>query len=265
MECTEARLGLYALLDNELDIAQNLELLSHLEGCPACQQELELEARLKALIQGQLSGMTPSPELWRKVVQRIEQEGEFERHRWPTVGRLWPRRRLSHLAVAALVLVIVGLLSLFVSMPRETPTLLAEELITDHRRAMSRLDGPVEFSASDPAAIVARFRARFVVSSAVPVLAHTDARLLGGSFCQLRQTRGIRFTYALTTGRTVSLYYLQQAGSVSPTRLGAGDFYVSQVQGLAMVLWGEAHHLYALVADLPPEALQQLVAHVDGV
>jgi anti-sigma factor RsiW len=265
MECTEARLGLYALLDNELDIAQNLDLLSHLEDCPACQQECELETRLKTLLQEQLSGITPSPDLWRKVVQRIEQEAESDRQRGLTVRRLWPQVRLSHVAVAALVLVVVGLLSLFVGMPRGTPTLLVEDLITDHHRAISRPDGPVEFSATDAAAIVTRFRARFAVSAAVPVLAHVDARLLGGSFCQLRQTRGIRFTYALASGRTVSLYYLQQAETLPRTRLHAEVFSARQFPELAMVLWGGTHHLYALVADLPPETLQQLVAHVDGV
>ncbi|MGH8063900.1 MAG: anti-sigma factor family protein, partial [Candidatus Entotheonellia bacterium] len=100
MQCEEARFGLYALLDNELDIATNLEVLSHLEGCPSCQRELELDARLKTLVREQLSTPAPPPELWRNVMQRIERETESARPSWPVFGRRWPRARLSQAAAA---------------------------------------------------------------------------------------------------------------------------------------------------------------------
>jgi mycothiol system anti-sigma-R factor len=94
MQCEEARFGVYALLDNELDIATNLEVLGHLESCASCQREIELDTRLKTLVREQLSTPAPPPELWRQVMQRIERETEGESPSWPVFGRLWPRARL---------------------------------------------------------------------------------------------------------------------------------------------------------------------------
>jgi anti-sigma factor RsiW len=265
MDCTEARFGLYALLDDELDIAQNLELLSHLEGCPACQQELELDARLKALVREQLSASVPSPDLWRKVMRQIAQEGERERVRWSSIGRLWRPVRFPPIAMAALVLLVVCSVALLAILPRQAPALLMQELVSDHRRASARPEGPVEIPASDPASIVARFHEKLPARSSVPVLVHGDAKLLGGSFCQFSQTKGIRFTYEVGAGRTVSLYQLERSEDFPIPSSGPGRLFAQQVQGFGIVLWGHAHVVYALVADLSTADLQRLAAYLDGV
>lgn len=265
MDCAEAKFGLYALLDDELDIAQNLELLSHLEGCLACQRELELDACLKALVREQLSASVPSPDLWRKVMRQIAHEGARKRVRWGAIGRLWWRVQFPELAVAALVLLAVCGVALLAILPREAPALLMQELVSDHRRAAAKPAGPVEIPASDPAAIVARFHEKLPATASVPVLVHVDAKLLGGSFCQLSQTKGIRFTYEVGAGRRVSLYQLERSESLPIPSSAPGRLFGRQIQGLGIVLWGQAQFVYALVADLSTADLRRLATHLDGV
>ncbi len=265
MDCEEAKFGLYALLDGELDVAKNLEILSHLEGCLACQRERELDERLKVLVREQLSAWSPSPALWKKIVRRIEQETAEGRHPWEAFRKLWPKARLFQAALAGLAVVVVFSLSLLFIYPREAPSLLVDELVKDHIRSVTKESGPVDFPSADLAKIVQHFREQFPLPSQVPVLIHEGSRLMGGSFCQLGQTKGIRFTYELGKGRTVSFYQLERSERTPFPRPGSGHLYVGQPQGPGMVLWGDEHFLYALVAELPPEDLQRLASHMRGI
>ena len=43
MNCTEIREYLFAFLDNELDAHLSIELQHHLDHCPACAQQAEIE------------------------------------------------------------------------------------------------------------------------------------------------------------------------------------------------------------------------------
>ncbi len=264
MECEEARFGVYALLDNELDIAKSLEVLGHLEGCPACQRELELDMRLKAVVREHLSVHAPPPGLWSTIVQRIEREAESPTHPWPMFSRVWRKARLLPALVAFLAVAVMFGLSLVFIHPREAPSLLADALVRDHLHAITKASGPVEVRATDPAAIIEHFRTKLPSSTPVPFLVHEGARLVGGSFCQLGQAKGVRFTYEVGIGRTVSLYQMERPARASVPHLGTGPLYVGPPQGPGLVLWGNARFLYALVGELPPADLQGLASHVGG-
>jgi mycothiol system anti-sigma-R factor len=260
MECEEARFGLYALLDNELDIATNLEVLSHLEGCPSCQRELELDARLKTLVREQLSTPAPPPELWGKVMQRIGRETEGERPSWPVLSRLWPRARLFQAAAAA-VMVLFALSFFFISL-RDGPAVLLDELVKDHLRSVAKESGPADVPLTDPREILAHFRAQVPPSLPVPLIMYEGARLLGGSFCRLGHIKGIRFTYQLGQGETVSLYQLDRSDQVPLPESASGGKYFSRPRGLGIVLWGDGRLLYALVGELAQHDLQRLASHM---
>jgi anti-sigma factor RsiW len=182
------------------------------------------------------------------------------RHRPVMAGGATPQ-----MAAAVLVLLAVCSVVLFSILPRDASALLTQELVIDHLRAAANPEGPVEIPASDPAAIVARFHKKLPATSSVPVLVSVDAKLLGGSFCQLSQTKGIRFTCELGAGRTVPMYQLERSEKLAIPASGPGRLLVKQVQGLGIVLWSQAQFVYALVADLSMEDLQRLAAHVDGV
>jgi mycothiol system anti-sigma-R factor len=260
MECEEARFGLYALLDNELDTAKNLEILGHLESCPSCQRELDLDARLKTLVREQLSTPAPSPELWGKVMQRIERETEGERPSWQMFGKLWPRARLFQAAAAA-VFVLFTLSFLFIAQ-RDGSVVLLDELVKDHLRSVAKESGPADVPLTDPHEILAHFRAQVPPSSPVPLIIYEGVRLLGGSFCRLGHTKGIRFTYQVGQGETVSLYQLDRSDQVPFPQSESGRLYISRPRGPGIVLWEDGRLLYALVGELTQQGLQQLASHM---
>jgi mycothiol system anti-sigma-R factor len=263
MECEEARFGLYALLDNELDIATNLEVLSHLEGCPFCQRELELDARLKALVREQLSTEVPPPELWGRVMQRLERETEDERPSWPVFGRRWPRVRLFQAAAAA-VMVLFALAFVFIAQ-RNGPGVLLDDLVKDHLRSVAKESGPADVPFTDPREILAHFRTQVPPSMPVPLIMDEGARLLGGSFCWLGHTKGIRFTYRVGPGETVSLYQLDRSDQVPFPSSASGRLYIGRPQGPGIVLWEDGGLLYALIGELAPQDLQRLAAHMGSL
>jgi mycothiol system anti-sigma-R factor len=263
MECEEARFGLYALLDNELDIATNLEVLSHLESCPSCQRELELDARLKTLVQEQLAADVPPRELWEKAMQRIERETEDERPSWPVFGRLRPRARLFQAATAA-VMVLFALAFAFMAQ-RDGPVVFLDDLVMDHLRSVAKESGPTDVPFTDPREILAHFRTQVPPSLPAPLIRYEGARLLGGSFCRLGHTKGIRFTYQVGPGETVSLYQLDRSDQVPFPQSASGRLYIRRPQGPGIVLWGDGRLLYALVGELAQHDLQRLAAHMGSL
>ena len=263
MECEEARFGLYALLDNELDIATNLEVLSHLEGCPSCLRELELEARLKALVREQLTADVPPPELWGKVMQRVERETEGARPSGLVFGKRWPRARLFQAAAAA-VMILFALSFVFIAQ-RDGPGVLLDELVKDHLRSVAKESGPADVPFTDPHEILAHFRTQVPPSLPVPLIIYEGARLLGGSFCRLGHTKGIRFTYQVGPGETVSLYQLDRSDQMPFPPSASGRLYISRPQGPGIVLWGDGGLLYALVGELGQQDLQRLAAHMGNL
>jgi anti-sigma factor RsiW len=268
MTCDEARLTLFALLDDELDVAQSLEVLAHLETCAACQAEAERDDRLTVLLRKHLSPGSAAPVgLWKRVASRIDaEEGRRRRDRrlsWTrrllaNVGT--PRRpwRLAQTAVLALV-VIVALVMLVPLRPASS--FIAEEILADHLVSLRRAGGPVDLVTTDPSAVVTQFRAAVHVPDTVPVLKHADSKLLGGSYCQLQSTKGIRFTYALEGSRTVSVYQLERPREAAVPVPGGRPLYIGYVEGSprpGAILWGDEGFVYALVGDMPPTALEQL-------
>jgi anti-sigma factor RsiW len=267
MTCDEARLTLFALLDDELDVARSLEVLAHLETCAACRAEAERDDRLTVLLQKHLSPGPAAPlGLWERVTARIHAEEGRQRDRLPFgtrrllagVGTPWRPWRVAQ--VAALALIVIVALVMLVPL-RPAASFLAEEIMADHLGSLSRAGGPVDLVTTDPSAVVTQFRAAVHVPDTVPVLQHADSKLLGGSYCQLQSTKGIRFTYALGATRTVSVYQLERPREAVVPAPGGRPLYIGYVEGSprpGAILWGDERFVYALVGDMPPTALEQL-------
>lgn len=269
MTCEEARIGLYALLDGELEVGQNVEVLGHLESCTLCQQECEADSRLKTLVREQLA-VVPLPEgLWQRVVARIGQaetegpasivvrlRGRLSRF----LPQIWPLRP----ARVGLVMACLIALSIILAQAPGTPSFIVDEIVADHLHSMARAAGPADVSSSDPTMILDQLRPPLAGPARVPVVAREDMRLLGGSVCSLRSTKGIRLTYRVGD-RTLSFYQLARPAGVTFPRPGAGPLsveYVDPQHGPGAMVWGDDRFLYALVAEMPVVNLQQLAARM---
>ncbi len=264
MDCEEARFGLYALLDDELEVSKNLEILSHLEGCPTCGRELEVDLRLKRLVREDVAGPAPSPELWGKILRRIEQETEVAQRPWKLITKLVPAVGALRAVWGALAIVLVLSFSLWILHPGQVPSQLVEELVQDHRGSLTREKGPADLPSSDAAEIVKHFQAE-LPPAPVSVLIQEDARLIGGSLCHFKEIKGLRFAYEVGPGRTVSLYQMPRPTHTLPLWTKSGPWYIAQPQGPGVLLWGDARFLYALVGELPSEDLRRLASHMKGI
>jgi anti-sigma factor RsiW len=109
--------------------------------------------------------------------------------------------------------------------------------------------------------ILTRFADRIGGLGHAPRLEAGTASLVGGSFCQLSTTRGVRWTYRLHGDRTLSFYQL--------TRPLRGDLPRPRAERITLaggsertglVLWTDERSVYALVGALPEGEMQALAA-----
>lgn len=268
MTCEEARFALFALLDDELDVAKSLEVLAHLEGCLGCQAEAEQDDRLTALLREHLSPWPAAPVgLWERVSARLDaQEDRRERGgRLAWTGRvlagIGAGRRPWRIAQAAAMVLLVVVAFVMVVPSRPAHSFLAEEILADHLGSLRRAGGPADLPTPDPAAVIERLRPSVHVPDDIPGPRDADITLVGGSYCQLMSTKGIRFTYAVGRDRTVSVYYLERPPEAAIPVRGTRPLFVGYVEGSprpGAILWRDERFLYALVGDLPPPALERL-------
>jgi anti-sigma factor RsiW len=156
-------------------------------------------------------------------------------------------------------------LAFFFIAQRNGPGVLLDELVRDHLRSVAKESGPADVPFTDPREILAHFRTQVPPSMPVPLIMDEGARLLGGSFCRLGHTKGIRFTYQVGPGETVSLYQLDRSDQVPFPPSASGRLYISRSQGPSIVLWGDGGLLYALVGELGQQDLQRLAAHMGSL
>jgi hypothetical protein len=98
-QCTETLRRLDQYMDNELDGGGLALVVHHLEGCPACFQELELRRRLRSRLKNAVENSARAPYLNTRVLANI---------RAAEHNPGWRSWRRQVLAAVAMVLVAVG-------------------------------------------------------------------------------------------------------------------------------------------------------------
>ena len=71
MTCSEARQYIFAFLDNELDSALSLEMQQHIEHCPLCARECEIENVVRTLLAQELQRADDVPEFDESALVRL--------------------------------------------------------------------------------------------------------------------------------------------------------------------------------------------------
>ncbi|MCH8880504.1 MAG: zf-HC2 domain-containing protein, partial [Planctomycetes bacterium] len=71
MICTDAREYLFAFLDNELDAHLSIEVQRHLEHCPGCAQQAEIEREIGKHLTTELQDDSVAPPLDEAAVERM--------------------------------------------------------------------------------------------------------------------------------------------------------------------------------------------------
>lgn len=88
MRCKEVQFSLLELIEEELPPAQHAEVLTHLQGCPACTAEFSAYHDLLALVQAD-PVPEPSPGFWEEFLPSLRHRIEQDVHRRQSTPAAW--------------------------------------------------------------------------------------------------------------------------------------------------------------------------------
>lgn len=184
MTCFEAREYLFAFLDGELDAPLSIELQRHLEHCPQCAREAEIERSVRRQLVAVLNlpDATAPQQALDRVMAQIRSATEHTRR------SLWRRFaihvRLPGLAAAVLVIALAGWFAIRSGEPQQTSQRFANLVVADFEHFLESGES-LQLQSSDPKEASAWLREHTQVAAALPAMHHERCRLLGARSCKV--------------------------------------------------------------------------------
>ena len=258
MTCQETRDYLYAFLDSELDAPLSIELQRHLEHCPYCAQEAELERAIRRQLGSAFEsqvGETPTDEAaLRRTVDRVTtQRRSF---------RFLSRRGYLITGAAAVVAIAVGVLS--VMRPwhaSESERCFAGLLVADFEHFQQE-GRPLQIASADRGIVSNWLRDKTALAVGLPTTDPTLTKLLGGRKCTI-EGQPAAFALYEVDGVPVSLVVVSRDVArlipKSPVPGMQGPHFVDHCRGHTVVACTRGQLVYAAVSTLPAEDLTLLM------
>lgn len=203
MTCSEAREYLFAFLDGELDAALSIELQRHLEHCPECAREAEIERTVRRQLDAALNPQdaTAPQEAMERVMAQIRSVKGRTRpsplRRFP-IG-VW----LLGLAAAVLVLTFGGWFASRDDHKPESSQRFPDLMVADFEHFLET-GKSLQLQSSDPTETSAWLLDRTKVAAALPVMQHGRCKLLGARSCKV-SGRPAAFAFYEIEGQPASL------------------------------------------------------------
>lgn len=255
MTCGGAREYLFAFLDNELDAPLSIELQRHLDGCPSCAREAEIERtvrkRLRTAVDSDL-GDVPS-------LEDVHLEGGLAEHaggrannapvaETPTgrvVSRQWP------LAAAAALTIAFGVwLAIRGGTEVDGRHGFSDLLVSDFEHFLDE-GSRVQIASSDRDTVTEWLRERTTLAVVLPILPGQRMRLVGGRKCKIDgrlaaftayDVNGVPASFVAAAGEHVNL-----DGMTKVRRYGAA-YWVDHCRGYTVVACRRDKLVYAVVS-----------------
>ena len=139
------------------------------------------------------------------------------------------------------------------------------KLIEDHFHSLNSSLDPVDVRLNDPDKLLENLQNTMVLPENLLKLNLENLYLIGGSISEIGKSKGIRFSYQTDREINVSFYQLiRQEVNFFPN-ISSGYIYVTQLDKYNIVLWSDRGIIYAIVAELPLQELQQLANNVEKI
>lgn len=258
MTCQETHEYLYAFLDSELDAPLSIEFQRHLEHCPNCAQQAEIERAIRR----QLGATLESQVVWpladeRSLRHTIDQVTGQRRSL-----RLFSRRGYLLSGVAAAVIIVVGVWSAFRTWhTTQSGPAFADLLVKDFEHFQEK-GRPLEIASADRGVVSDWLRDKTALAVVLPAADPTYAKLLGGRKCSL-EGRPAAFALYEINGVPASLVVVctdvAQLDLKSPAPDGEKPHFVDRCRGHTVVACTRGSLVYAAVSTLPKEDLLPLM------
>ncbi len=247
MNCPQARHTLFPTAEKALVTIETPGAMDHLRDCDECQAFFEQQRGFSKSLRTR-AGVEPAPDALRERMARL-----VETHRDATLRS--PRNRRKALAVAAAIVLTLGLGGLWLA-SRAPSQALFQEMCADHAKY---LDAQSQLPSSDPAAIEFWFRDKAEFRVHVPALERSD--LLGSRLCFLKRHKAALIFYR-KQGRPVSLFELSNAGvnlsSLNRTVIDGSPIWHESFSGYSLVAFENRGVVTVLVSDLQESELLPL-------
>ncbi len=261
MNCTEIREYLFAFLDNELDAHLSIELQHHLDHCPTCAQQAEIEREVRRQLGGVLANTQAVPAFDATVLAAALAEGRAK----PGIARFaWRQRRTAKfvgLAAAVAVIVILWTTTRDVSPQAGN---LADLVVEDYRRFLEE-GQTLQLASADADEVSAWLRGQTGLEVSIATLTGHCCKLVGARKCTL-SGRPAAFALYDMEGTPVSLVATDGAaigvGQMKRVENGAIEYWVDRCEGHTVVAKRAGDLVYAAVSTLPQNDLIHLIESV---
>ncbi|WP_333678163.1 anti-sigma factor [Dyella sp.] len=245
MMCDDARLLLHAYLDNELDAAQSVAVVRHMQSCPSCAASFADYTKLR-------EGMARAS-LYRRAPDALRKQWSAEKPAPPAVQPARARRAPVALAMAAGFAAAVAMAAplWFLTAHRSGDTAQwANEAISSHIRSMQP-QHLVDVVSTDQHTVKPWFDGKLDFSPRVKDLASLGFPLVGGRLDAL----GGRDVAALIYKRRLHIINLYQwpvtSSDTSPS--------TTQMHGYAAIQWTADRMHFVAVSNVSENDLRQFV------
>lgn len=279
MNCMDFRKYAGAFADGELEVAQNLEALEHLNMCPRCAERVTEITNLKTALK-RTCDVGPAPRRLRdrvlaaldSPVESTAQPASNTARRWATFFR-WGTS--LGLAAAITLAVYMAWFPQAAELPIGILTVMANQPILDvgAQHQACALLGPKHHDASLPrdlSDISRRLGEELNLTVLAPNLEAQGFDLLGADKCGIRGRPGAHLLYhSATTGELLSIFTVGRWAQLDAglsidesVRLSEGEVLASAGDEIQVVAWHEGSCTHALCGPFSGERLVGLVTRM---
>ncbi len=257
MRCGEVREYLFAFLDSELEAPLSMDLQGHLERCPHCAREAEIERavrhRLEKSIEAECGALPFEPERLAGLLARPGAPARATARRWP----------LPAIGVAAAVVVAAAGLWIALRPPEGEPF---AEMLAAESESFLESRGPLHIESSDRGVVTEWLRGKTYLHLTLPQPGDSSWTLIGGRKCSLAG-RPAAFTLYERDGVTASLIVLsgeeREVAAMQPAHHGGRSFCVSRCGERNVVALQHEGLVYSAVSSLPTTELFDLLGSIE--
>jgi anti-sigma factor RsiW len=248
MNCNQARLLLHPYLDDELDVAQSMQVVEHLSQCPACDQNRAQIRRLsKILGQSDLRMTTPAA-----LKERV-QTSLMPSHR-PLVVSDWQRRFILSAVAASLLAAVAFGIGRFGGPGQPSVELVADEVTTAHLRSL-QVDHLVDVKSSDRHTVKPFFSGKLDFAAPVVELSDHGFELVGGRMDVL-EVRPVA-AYVYRKRKHVINVFVWPAPASETTHSAIQE---QTSRGYSLLHWTGNGRVSWVISDLNPTELGEFAA-----
>ncbi len=251
MLCRDSKKILGAFVDNEIDLMQSVAVEEHLAICADCSAFMEDQRAVKDLLKNGSFRFSAPPGFKEELLQELRPPSPKKLRLWPVISA--PAWRAA--AVAAIIILSVGLLTLLYRASSVNKTAAQNEIVDSHIRSLL-MNHLTDVASTDQHTVKPWFNGKLAFSPKVVDFSDKEFPLIGGRLDTMDGQTVAALIYKHRQ-HVINVFTYPHSADVNPMS--------SEQRGYHLIHWAESGMEFWLVSDLNPEELEQFAALIKGV